>query len=571
MSILERFKAAGRAFQFPTRHTHRGGAFVSIAPRTFPYENTDPISNSAVMNCLNWIQRNFIQAPLGVYRTTADDQREMVDNHPMIELLAQPNAFYQDVDLWYGTLLSYHLDGNAYWLKARNARGFGVPTEIWYEPHWSIKPHWPEDGSAFIDYYERRVNGTIERIPVENVVHFRNGINPANPRYGMAPIKAALLNIFTDTEVNLWVAALCRNMAIPGVVMTPTEMIGLSPEKAEAIKQTWKRKFGGDNRGEPLMLDFPASVQTLGFDPEQMNFSAISNMAETRIAGALGIPAIVAGLSAGLDSSTYNNLENLRKAAFEEALIPTWRILANQLTRQMLVDYERDLRTSRLRLEFDTSDIRALQENQGEKEQRAIEALMAGVATLNETRAQFGYDPLPNGDYTYIPNSVRVIGELEMEEEEVEDELEPEEPEDEMEDQEEPEEEDDAEEMDDEEDIEEASYDGGDIHTKADVWNGIPVLRQPTEIEARAIKAIDEEYQSGVIQLSALLLAIREEMIADVVSADRRAAILRSMRGSSYDRQRISGHAWKRRSCCSSAGAHPSSIASCVNRASKAR
>lgn len=519
MSILERFKAAGRAFQFPTRHTHRGGAFVSIAPRTFPYENTDPISNSAVMNCLNWIQRNFIQAPLGVYRTTADDEREMVDNHPMVELLAQPNAFYQDIDLWYGTLLSYHLDGNAYWLKARNARGFGVPTEIWYEPHWSIKPHWPEDGSAFIDYYERRVNGTIERIPVENVVHFRNGINPANPRYGMAPIKAALLNIFTDTEVNLWVAALCRNMAIPGVVMTPTELIGMSAEKAEAIKQTWKRKFGGDNRGEPLMLDFPASVQTIGFDPEQMNFSAISNMAETRIAGALGIPAIMAGLSAGLDSSTYNNLENLRKAAFEEALIPTWRILANQLTRQMLIDYERDLRASRLRLEFDTSEIRALQENQGEKEQRAIEALMAGVATLNETRQQFGYDPLPNGDYTYIPNSVRVIGELEMEEEEVEDELEPEEPEDEMEDDEEPEEEDDAEEMDTEEDdIEEASYDGGDIHTKADIWNGIPVLRQPNEIEARAIKAIDEEYQAGVIQLSALLLAIREEMIADVVS-----------------------------------------------------
>ena len=517
MSILERFKAAGRAFQFPTRHTHRGGAFVSIAPRTFPYENTDPISNSAVMNCLNWIQRNFIQAPLGVYRTTADDEREMVDNHPMIELLKQPNPFYQDIDLWYGTLLSYHLDGNAYWLKARNARGFGVPTEIWYEPHWSIKPHWPEDGSAFIDYYERRVNGTIERIPVENVIHFRNGINPANPRYGMAPIKAALLNIFTDTEVNLWVAALCRNMAIPGVVMTPTELIGMSAEKAEAIKQTWKRKFGGDNRGEPLMLDFPASVQTIGFDPEQMNFSAISNMAETRIAGALGIPAIVAGLSAGLDSSTYNNLENLRKAAFEECLIPTWKILAGQLTRQMLIDYERDVRATGLRAEFDTSEIRALQENQGEKEQRAIEALMAGVATLNETRQQFGYDPLPNGDYTYIPNSVRVIGELEMEEEEVEDELEPEEPEDEMEDEEEPEEEDDAEEMDDEEDIEEASYDGGDIHTKADIWNGIPVLRQPNEIEARAIKAIDEEYQAGVIQLSALLLAIREEMIADVV------------------------------------------------------
>ena len=80
-------------------------------------------------------------------------------------------------------LLSYHLDGNAYWIKVRNARG-GVPTALWYEPHWSIKPHFPADGSAIIDYYERNINGFTQKIPPENVVHFRNGLNPANSRYG---------------------------------------------------------------------------------------------------------------------------------------------------------------------------------------------------------------------------------------------------------------------------------------------------------------------------------------------------------------------------------------------------
>jgi len=505
MSLLDRFRAATKAFQFPTRHTHRGGAFVSIAQRTFPYENTDPISNSAAMNCLSWIQRNFLQAQLDIYRQVDDGKQEVVDNHPMIQLLNRPNDFYLDTHLWYATLLSYHLDGNAYWLKTRNGRGFGAPTQLWYEPHWSIKPHYPDDGSKFIDYYERRVNGTMERIPVENVIHFRNGLNPANPRYGLAPIKAALLNVFTDTEVNQWVAALCRNMAIPGVILNPTEMIGMSPEKAENIKQVWKRKFGGDNRGEPLMLDFPAEVKTIGFNPSDMDFSAITIIAETRIAGALGVPAIVAGLYAGMESSTYNNLENLRKAAFEESLVPTWQTFAKHLTAQLLPDFERDEDINQLVVKFDTSEIRSLQENQGEKEQRAIEALMAGVATLNETRAQFGYDPIDNGDYTYLPNSVTILGDMEDVEE-------PEEPEEDIEDEEI--EDEDTKELGDE-DVEEACHHPL-IHVKQEIWNGIPVSRMPTELEARAIKSIDDEFQNGVITLSALLLALRERYIEEL-------------------------------------------------------
>jgi HK97 family phage portal protein len=407
MGIYDRIKAASTAFRFPSGITHRAGSFLSLAPRTFPYENTDPLGDSAVVNVLAWIQRNFVQAEFEVYRELADDEDETIDNHPLTRLMDRPNAGYDAQALWAGTLLSYHLDGNAYWIKARNARGFGVPTEIWYEPHWGIKPHWPEDGSAFIDYYERRINGTIERIPVENVVHFRNGINPANPRYGLAPLKAALLQVFTDTEVSLWVAALCRNMAIPGVIVSPTEPIGMTESKADQIKQTWKRKFGGDSRGEPLILDFQADIKTLGYDPKQMDFGSITNLAESRISGAMGVPAIVAGLSAGLDSSTYSNLENLKKSAFEECLIPTWKAFEKTVERYLLPDFERDV--TAISCEFDTSEIRALQENQSEKEIRAIAAFQAGVTTLNEARAQFGYDPMPSGDYHIMSSSYKPI------------------------------------------------------------------------------------------------------------------------------------------------------------------
>lgn len=509
MGILDRFKAASTAFRFPSNLTHRAGSFLSLAPRTFPYENTDPLGDSAVVNVLAWIQRNFTQAELGVYQKDREGNKTELVDHPLTRLMYKPNAGYGASQLWAATLLSYHLDGNAYWIKARNARGFGVPTEVWYEPHWGIKPHWPEDGSAFIDYYERRINGTIERIPVENVIHFRNGLNPANPRYGLAPLKAALLQVFTDTEVSLWVAALCRNMAIPGVIVSPQESIGMTMEKAEQIKQTWKRKFGGDNRGEPLILDFQADIKTLGYDPKTMDFGAITNLAESRIAGAMGVPAIVAGLSAGLDSSTYNNLANLKKSAFEECLIPSWEQFQVTLTSQLLPDFQRDAEAQRIKVYFDTSEIRALQENQTEKETRAIAAWQAGVATLNETRAQFGYDPDPAGDYYLQPNSAtptlpsKAMDKIENPSAPVApvqpqqgDSLPPGPAE-----------------------GEQAKRSSGSAlpRFKSIEWDGMILRRQPTELEARMIKQIDAEYQTGKVSMEGRLTALRSKYVSQIV------------------------------------------------------
>jgi HK97 family phage portal protein len=399
--------AAAGAFLYPSTMTWSGrGGFVSLAPRNQPWRNVDPLDNSAVMSCLAWVIRNFGQAMMRTVREKRDGSLTPVDVTGFLDLLYRPNESYSAYTLWAATLLSYHVDGNAYWIKVRNARGFGLPTALWYEPHWNIKPHCPDDGSEFIDYYERRINGTIQKIPPQNVVHFRNGLNPANQRYGLAPLRAALLEVFTDNEAAAYTASLLKNMAIPGVVINPRTPIGLTLEKAEAIKQKWVSKFGGDNRGEPLLLDFEADVTTLGFSPSDMDFAQVRRIGEERISGVLGIPAIVAGLGAGLESSTYNNLSNLKKSAFEENLVPTWRCLAEELTRQLLRDFTPD---PNIWLDFDTRTVAALKEDQNQREQRARENLSRGGILVDEFRDAAGLPPLPNGagQVLLLPTNVR--------------------------------------------------------------------------------------------------------------------------------------------------------------------
>jgi HK97 family phage portal protein len=488
--------AALGGFIFPSSMRFSGkGNFMSIAPRNFPYYNTDPLTNSAVVNTLAWVQRNFGQARLQLERekmVKGKLEEEEITDHPFLKLVNNPNPFYGYHALWSGTLLSFHLDGNAYWIKVRNARGMGFPTELWYEPHWSIKPHYPSDGSAFVDYYERNINGTTQKIPPENVVHFRNGINPANPRYGLAPLKASLLQIYTDEEVSMWVAALCRNMAIPGVVISPEQSISLgkNSEKAEQIKQTWKRKFGGDNRGEPLILDFKGNVSTLGFNPSDMDFTAISNKAESRISGALGVPAIVAGLSVGMDSSTYNNLSNLKKSAFEECLEPTWEAFECDLERQLLPDFTND---PNICVEFETKHIRALQENETERQDRERKNFEAGAITLNEFRAMINLDPDPLGDYYLRPTKAREISPEKAAENSTQDPpvptVQPADP-----------------------PADPKPKKSKHLH-KSIQWEGLELYREPTDLEKACIKAVAETMDSGKASLSSVLLELRKGLI----------------------------------------------------------
>lgn len=518
--------AAIGSFVFPSSMSFASssGSFISLAPRTsLPYRSTDPVENSAVMAVLSWITRNFGQAEFQVAKQKRSGTREPISNHPLQQLLERPNAFYTGQALWAATELSYQLDGNAYWFKERNARGFGIPTALWYLPHWSIKPHWPEDGSAFIDYYERKINGRIEKIPIENIVHFRNGLNPANTRFGLAPLKAGLLNIFSDIEVDLWVAALCYNQAVPGTLIAPKGIgASLSKEKASQIKQSWKQKFGGDNRGEVGILDFEAEITQLGFDPSEMDFSAIHMHAETRISGLLGVPAIVAGLTAGLESSTYNNLDQLKKSAFEERLVPDWEAFEDEIDRQLLIDFEQDATGKGIFCEFDTSRVRALKEDQNDKEQRARDNLKSGGILIDEFRSDCGLPPLPNGagQILLVPNNARpatpqnvaaraaetitdpkpaapptqpASGDKDKSAPQViivRAEAEP---------------------------IIAARKAPGE--SKGFEWEGLTLRREPTELEKLVVKSIDDAQEQGADTLEAALLSIRTRMIDDAIAS----------------------------------------------------
>jgi hypothetical protein len=149
----------------------------------------------------------------------------------------------------------------------------------------------------------------------------------------------------------------------------------------------------------------PTDVKVLGFNPQQMDTKTARRVPEERVSAIFGIPAVVVGLGAGLDRSTFANFAEAREAAYESNVIPSQRLLAAELRTQLLPDFGD---VTKLHIGFDLRKVRVLQADENELHQRAREDLKAGGVTVNEFRKMIGLPPIESttGDALDIPISV---------------------------------------------------------------------------------------------------------------------------------------------------------------------
>lgn len=402
VTAWQNLKAA--AFQFVSRSTWRFWSTNTRTQRNYPELVGNGSSSSIAVACVLWACRAFPEAPVIVSKKLPKNQREIVDNFPMVKLIKRPNPYYSGNLLWHATLGEYIFNGNAYWIKIRNqiGGGRGQPFQLWWVPGSTIEPKWPEDGSAFISHYEYNPNGKeIFRIDPSDIVHFRFGFDPLNIRKGLSPIASCLREIYTDDEAANFTASILSNLGVPGLVISPAEGTKINQTEADNMKLMVKDKFSGDKRGEPLILSHKGTVSVVGYNPQQMDLKTVRRFPEERLSAVIGIPAIVAGLGAGLDRSTFANFKEAREAGYESFLIPTQRSISDDLDVQLLPDFGD---TDKLETGFDLSRVRALQEDQDLIHKRAQDDYARSIATLNEARVAAGYEPLgPDGDVFSIP------------------------------------------------------------------------------------------------------------------------------------------------------------------------
>jgi HK97 family phage portal protein len=376
------------------------------------------LRNSIVGGCVNWMARTFPEADLSVRRyDEATQQTVAVPDHPMRVLLNRPNPYFSGRLLRMALCTDFIVTGNAYLIKVRSADGSVV--QLWWAASSTLTPasasrehqrgYGSADGADFISHYDYSVgSGTSTQLPVEDVIHFRYGISPDNPRLGRSPLASVFRELFTDDEAANYTAALLRNSAIPGVVLAPGEGVGaVNEEDLEQIRSKWSDQFGSDNRGRLMIMRGATKVTTVSFSPQEMNLRELRRIPEERVSGALGVPAIVAGLGAGLDRSTFANMAEAREMAWESGLIPIQSLIADEFSSQLLPDFDDDPTAE---VYFDYGNVRVLQADATDMARRWRELVEGSIAKRSEARAALNLPVEPGDDVYLMPMNVIEIG-----------------------------------------------------------------------------------------------------------------------------------------------------------------
>lgn len=351
----------------------------------------DLIDSSVVMSCLNWLMRVFPRARCRVVLET-EDGLEPVKGHALSKLLKRPNPVYSGTQLWRLTVLSYNWNGNAYWRKVRNAQKQVI--QLWYEPHWTIRPR-RTSADEFVSFYELYRDNKWVRVEVEDVVHFRWVLSPENQMLSMGPIDSGLREIFSDNEAARFTASVFANYGTFSRLISPKE--GDAPlSQAELIRliAELQTQTTGDNRFKAVGATVPMDIYEGQTDMSKLEMRTNRMTPEERICSLIGLKPAVTGLGSGSLASTYNNTQEAARDAYDNNILPAYDSFAEELDIQLVPDFTQIEDET---VEFDTSKIAVLKGDLEKREASVTTMYTASLITRAQGKVMLGLKPADDG------------------------------------------------------------------------------------------------------------------------------------------------------------------------------
>jgi phage portal protein BeeE len=374
------------------------------------------------MAVCNFTATRIPEAKPAVVRTTKSNDQEFDYNHPAAKLIRRPNKHHIWANYAGSCSMGWWFAGNVYFYKSRSITGEVV--ELWNLPHFLVKPRWPGDGRTpdvvrwasehgektseldpFLSHYEYRIPGKQPVLyPAKDVIHLKRHVDLARPRSGLGAFESLYEELGGDRKMAIFAYAIMSNMGIQVPVISPKdENVRVTPASAAAMKEGWIQKTTGDRSGEPVVLTEPVTIEKFGFNPNELDLSALRLIPESRVCAVCQISPAALQVMVGIQNGTsYASSEQARQQGYEEVIIPIQAVWAQQFTHSLLSEFED---AEGAEFVFDTTNVRVLQEDQDKKVERESTIFKSGGSTLDQYLTSVGKKPVgpPLGDIRMVP------------------------------------------------------------------------------------------------------------------------------------------------------------------------
>jgi len=340
------------------------------------------MQNAIVYRAVKLVAENVGSSALLV-----EEGAETRDRHPLLDLIARPNARQDGAQFLEAVATHLMIAGNAY-VEAVSVDGTPRELHVLRPDRMKLVPGpdgWPEA-------YEYTVAGRTVRFEqgasLPPILHL-SLMHPLDDHYGLAPLEAAAVAVDTHNAAAKWNKALLDNSARPSgaLVYAAAEGAVLSDGQFERLKRELADEYqGARNAGRPLLLEGGLDWKAMSLSPKDMDFMEAKHTAAREIALAFGVPPQLLGIPG---DNTYSNYQEANRVFFRATVLPFANRIGCALAHWLSPAF------GAVRITVDADRIDALSVGRAALWSRVIDA---PFLTLNEKRAVVGYAPLEGGD-----------------------------------------------------------------------------------------------------------------------------------------------------------------------------
>lgn len=314
-----------------------------------------------------------------------------VENDPLLDLLNRPNPRQSFKEFMRFVVCYKLIAGNTY-VRAfssdgmRNKKVFQL--ETLRPDRVTIVPNTFSLPAAYL----YTINGITYEYPVDpatflsDVLHVKY-FHPMNDLYGLSPIQVAMMNIDQHNSANEWNQRLLNNHAKPSGVYNVKAGQGINAQQRQEIEQKLKERITGKyNAGNPVIAGVDFEWIQTSLSPAEMDWVNSKGVTARDICLAFKYPPFMLGMAEG---STFNNLAEAKLSFYEETVIPLTEHIYSELA------YYLTRMTGRnIQMIVDKDKISALAIRRQASRDNAINAVNAGVISIDEAREEIDYDAL---------------------------------------------------------------------------------------------------------------------------------------------------------------------------------
>jgi HK97 family phage portal protein len=359
-------------------------------------------TQTAVYACVAARSRGVASATLRVYEERDGDRTEL-PAHPLRLLMQRPNPLLSEAEFL--VMTQTMMDATGFCLLEKERAGAGNVIGLWH-----LRSDWLKEirrRNAASDWQYIVPGNEPVVLPAEDVIVIAGGPATDLGATGMSPIAVALREIGIDAALTDFLKLFVDKGGVPPYALVSPNGVKDQAE-ADYLRGLFEQSYGGfRNWTKTAILSGGLDVKKIGTSIDELAYPELRSLTESHICMVFGVPPIIAGIQAGLDASTYSNYEQARRAFFEDTIAALWAKLDGALTRGLLSEFTDE---ATITIEFDTSAVPALQQDQGALWTRVADMLGRGGMTLNQAQLALGLPGFGEaGDVLYLPMATQPI------------------------------------------------------------------------------------------------------------------------------------------------------------------